>query len=113
MTQLTAQFSQCSQQVITLEQELAGTLQCPQAAELLREVQQAEREKLQLTLSLQALRAAHAHKRFSWQVEEEAEAAAAAMGLMGWPGHICSIGCNHQSPDNEPTQVPPACAVHN
>lgn len=53
MTQLTEQFNECSQQVITLERALAGPLGQPDAAELLREVQQQEREKLRLTLSLQ------------------------------------------------------------
>jgi hypothetical protein len=101
MVQLTGQFQQCSQQVIAIEQALAGPLGQPQAAELLRSLQENEREKLQLTLSLQALKAAHEHQRFSWQAEEGADAAG-----VGWPGHVCGVGCSHQGPADEPTQVP-------
>ncbi|KAF6254058.1 DNA repair REX1-B-domain-containing protein [Scenedesmus sp. NREL 46B-D3] len=43
----------------------------PDLAGLLRQVQELERDKLRLTLSWQALRAAHASGRFSWQSEAD------------------------------------------
>lgn len=62
MVQLTAQFQECSQEVIRLAERLEGPLGSPQAAALLREVQQHEREKLELTLSQQVAGAAP-HRR--------------------------------------------------
>ncbi len=101
MVRLTGEFQQCSQQVRALEQQLGGPLAQPQAAELLRALQERERDKLQLTLSLQALKAAHAHGNFSWQAEE----AAAGGEESGGAGHVCGMGCSHEGPADEPTQV--------
>ena len=112
---------------------------------VLRPPQEHERNKLRLTLALQALKAAHAQQRFrcfyaaafshahthlpptpththlsdpptllplllncSWQHEEAAAAAlaslpAGAVDLL--QGHLCGIGCVHQTPTDEPTHV--------
>lgn len=101
MTQLTAAFGELSQRVIGLEQQLAGPLGQPAAAATLRELQAAEREKLRLTLALQALKAAHSQRRFSWQ-QAEGEAGA---GAIGWTGHVCGVGCVHEGAPDEPTQA--------
>eukprot|EP00887_Chlorella_sp_A99_P003665 scaffold7.g3665.t1 len=77
-------------------QDLAG---------LLRGVQEQERRKLELTLSLQALKAAHAQRRFSWQHEEAAEERGAHAH-----GDECGAGCAHGAVP-EPTQAEWEAAV--
>lgn len=101
MAQLTQQFNQCSLEVIALQQRLSGPLGLPQTADLLGELQGQERRKLQLTLSLQALKAAHAHRQFSWQEEEGGGEGVGG----GTPDHVCGLGCGHAAPSNEPSQV--------
>jgi hypothetical protein len=63
MGQLTAQFQGCSLRVRAMEAALQNSGQL-EAAALLRVVQENEREKLRLTLSLQALKAAYQQERF-------------------------------------------------
>lgn len=97
-------FQACSLQVRAAEaglreagrQDLAG---------LLRGVQEQERRKLELTLSLQALKAAHAQRRFSWQHEEAAEERGAHAH-----GDECGAGCAHGAVP-EPTQAEWEAAV--
>ncbi|EFN57050.1 hypothetical protein CHLNCDRAFT_143776 [Chlorella variabilis] len=113
MGQLTAQFQDCSRRVLSVEAALQSTGQ-DEAAALLRAVQENEREKLRLTLALQALKAAHAQQRFSWQHEEAAVAAAASLapGVADLlQGHLCRVGCVHEAPTDEPTQAEYAGAV--
>ncbi|WIA34400.1 hypothetical protein OEZ86_012736 [Tetradesmus obliquus] len=65
---ITPGFTAVSQQVIAIESCLkSSAVARPDLAGLLRQVQELERDKLRLTLSWQALRAAHASGRFSWQ----------------------------------------------
>eukprot|EP00877_Chromochloris_zofingiensis_P007611 jgi/Chrzof1/3102/Cz12g12030.t1 len=67
MQQLTAAFGACSRDVIAVENCLRDDVSRSDLTALLRSVQSHEKNKLQLTLSLQALKAAHAAGRFSWQ----------------------------------------------
>ncbi|KAF8061303.1 yqkD [Scenedesmus sp. PABB004] len=68
MAAVTPAFAAASQQVIHIEGCLrSDAVGRPDLAALLRRVQELERDKLRLTLSWQALRAAHAAGRFSWQ----------------------------------------------
>jgi hypothetical protein len=72
MTSTTAEFQALSQRVLALEARLRGPLAAAPAADALRAVQGLERQKLQITLSLHALRSSLAHQRFSWQHEGHA-----------------------------------------
>lgn len=63
MAELTARFQQLSARVRGLEAALGGAGR-RDAAALLRGVQEGERDKLRLTLGLQAMKAAHAQRRF-------------------------------------------------
>jgi len=127
---LTPEFSDASSAVRAFETALAGPRGRPDLAALLRAVQEGEREKLRLTLALQALRQAHAAGNFSWQQEgaEAADAfepppapaahdhahgehahgdgAAAANGHAGCCGHG-----DHPPPPPEPTQAEWEAAV--
>ncbi|KAG1666884.1 hypothetical protein FOA52_013517 [Chlamydomonas sp. UWO 241] len=67
MSAATAAFNACSGQVIAVERALADEQGRADLARLLRRVQEGEREKLRLTLVLQALRSPHAIGAFSWQ----------------------------------------------
>eukprot|EP00879_Flechtneria_rotunda_P030416 GHRR01033046.1.p1 GENE.GHRR01033046.1~~GHRR01033046.1.p1 ORF type:complete len:252 (+),score=104.38 GHRR01033046.1:970-1725(+) len=68
MQHITQAFSAVSKQVIDIESCLSSEpVGCADMAGLLRQVQELEKNKLKLTLSWQALRAAHAAGRFSWQ----------------------------------------------
>lgn len=64
-----------------MEAALRDQLQRPDLAALLRRVQEAERNKLQLTVSLQSLKRAHALSSFSWQRHPDAPSAAAAADM--------------------------------
>lgn len=66
LAEMTVQFQTLSQGVREVEAALRDAGHDDLAA-LLRQVQEQEREKLQSTLALQALRAARAHKRLGWQ----------------------------------------------
>jgi hypothetical protein len=69
MAASTTEFQALSQRVLALEAALRGRLAQGGAADALRAVQAGEREKLQATLALHALKSAVAHRRFSWQHE--------------------------------------------
>lgn len=73
LQEATAGFNSCSKQVIFAETCLKQELQRPDLAALLRVVQEQEREKLRLTLSLQSLKQALAFETFSWQHEEDVD----------------------------------------
>jgi hypothetical protein len=65
---VTASFQKASLRVRSAEAALGSSpLNRPDLASLLRQVQDAEREKLEITLSLQSLRGALARGNFSWQ----------------------------------------------
>ncbi|PSC72968.1 hypothetical protein C2E20_3660 [Micractinium conductrix] len=108
--QLTAEFQQLSALVIGAEAALRGQGQAD-LADLLRTVQENEREKLRLTVALQALKAAHAQQRFSWQHEEAASSSLAPGVSDLLQGHLCGLGCMHEAPADEPTKAEYAAAV--
>lgn len=70
LTAVTTGFSQCSNDVIALEKALSEECRRPDLAAMLRQVQQLEREKLHLTITMQALKRAFTFGLFSWQREE-------------------------------------------
>lgn len=108
--ELTGHFQELSGRVRAVEAALKAGGQ-GELAGLLRTVQEGEREKLRLTLALQALKAAHSQQRFSWQ-HEEAAAAALAPGVADLlQGHLCGVGCMHEAPSDEPTQAEYSAAV--
>ncbi|MEW5301242.1 MAG: hypothetical protein WDW38_004801 [Sanguina aurantia] len=67
MAQLSGAFGACSQRVRAIESVLSIRHDRGDLARLLDTLQGLEREKLRLTLALQALRQAHAFHTFSWQ----------------------------------------------
>ena len=84
MAGLTSHFQLLSQRALAVETVLrqlyvtsksAGT-----AADIVRVVQNAERRKLELTLALQAIRAAMHQERFSWQHGDQGAIGGAVMG---------------------------------
>lgn len=95
MAAATDDFQALSLRALHLEAELRDVLHRPDAADIVQTVQRYERDKLQATLSLQAVRGAVANQRFSWQHE-------------GGEGHTCGAcsgisGCGHGS--TEPTEA--------
>ncbi|GIL54110.1 hypothetical protein Vafri_9652 [Volvox africanus] len=70
MTELTMAFNDCSKKVIILEGMLKELGRADLAA-ILRGVQDSERDKLRLTLTLQALKQAAAFRSFSWQQQQQ------------------------------------------
>lgn len=66
LAEMTVQFQQLSQGVREVEAALRDAGH-DDLASLLRQVQEQEREKLQSTLALQALRAARVHQRLPWE----------------------------------------------
>jgi hypothetical protein len=135
---LTPEFSDASSAVRAFEAALAGPRGRPDLAALLRGVQEGEREKLRLTLALQALRQAHAAGNFSWQKEGAEEANALEPPAAHAPaaahdhghgehshgeggaanGHAHGPGCcghgaggSHPPPPPEPTQAEWEAAV--
>lgn len=85
-------------------------------AALLREVQAAERRRLELSLSLQALRAARSLRRFSWQQEPGGEDAAdtgigadscSTCSMHGTHGHTSGHSCGSAAsrPPPEPSKA--------
>jgi hypothetical protein len=68
--ELTAEFSQLSQRARDLETALLSS-SAPQAAQIVRAAQDAERDKLNLTLALQRLRRPFALGAFSWQQQQQ------------------------------------------
>lgn len=106
MAELTPAFSACSQRVRGLQADLDGALARPDLAALLNAVQEGERDKLRLTLELQALKQAYAFKTFSWQHrpggDEDGEGGDDDGGLLepgGGGGHEGAhhhgCGCGH------------------
>jgi len=81
LPQLTSAFSDISRAVIQLEASLTQELGRPDLAALMRRVQEGEREKLKLTLALQALKKAHAFETFAWQSDAD-EAAWLGIGAL-------------------------------
>jgi hypothetical protein len=67
MARLTADFNSCSAAVLALEEKMKNENNRKDLATLIRTVQDNEREKLRLTLTLQTLRVSYANKAFSWQ----------------------------------------------
>lgn len=66
--EVTTSFQQASLRVRSAETAFSSSsINRPDIASLLRQVQVAEREKLEITLSLQSLRGALARGNFSWQ----------------------------------------------
>mmetsp|Transcript_4407 Transcript_4407/g.10919 ORF Transcript_4407/g.10919 Transcript_4407/m.10919 type:complete len:235 (-) Transcript_4407:171-875(-) len=134
MADVTVAFSECSQQVIAAEEELKDRCGRADLALLLRRVQVLEREKLALTLSLQALKQAGSVGVFSWQRAAASGAEQAAGGSFGAQGehdplephspqghgeahghghehqhgegcgHAHHACCGHSAPPDEPTQ---------
>lgn len=92
---MTLEFQEISQGVRDVQQALedAGYTDL---ADLLRQVQQQEKEKLHTTLALQALRAAYAHRKFSWQLANGEEVDAGVGGEVdaetGGGHHTCCGG---------------------
>lgn len=78
LAELTGQFAEVSKEVIDLEASLRDGRGRGDLADMLRGVQQNEREKLRLTLALQALKAAYEKREFSWQQEQQDDRAVAA-----------------------------------
>ncbi|KAL6749892.1 DNA repair REX1-B-domain-containing protein [Haematococcus lacustris] len=103
----TASFQEVSQAVRGVEAELRadqeeGGAGRPDLAGLLRRVQDSEREKLRLTLSLQSLRTAAAFRTFSWQ-HGHAEGGAGLGGGHGGPlepGHAPGPSAAGLQPDS-------------
>ncbi|GLC44532.1 hypothetical protein PLESTB_000063400 [Pleodorina starrii] len=79
MADLTAAFSECSKRVIALEGALKDMGRTDLAATL-RSVQESERDKLRLTLTLQALKQAAAFRTFSWQQRKPQQGGASGSG---------------------------------
>ncbi|CAD7698297.1 unnamed protein product [Ostreobium quekettii] len=67
----TKAFSEISAAVIAIEATLRKESHAHDVADILRRVQEGERDKLRLTLSLQALKRVHAFRGFSWQRDNE------------------------------------------
>ena len=59
-----------SQSVLNLEAQLKGDLQRPDLADLIRSIQDNERDKLRYTMTIQALKEAESRQQFSWQQPE-------------------------------------------
>ncbi|EFJ46080.1 hypothetical protein VOLCADRAFT_62922, partial [Volvox carteri f. nagariensis] len=70
LSELTLAFNDCSKKVIGLESALQEMGRADLAATL-RTVQESERDKLRLTLTLQALKQAAAFRTFSWQQQRQ------------------------------------------
>lgn len=88
LAELTAEFSECSAEVLGIEAALREGRGRGDLAALLRGVQQGEREKLRATLALQALRGAYDRQEFSWQREEQQQQAQAQK----LPGAVSASG---------------------
>jgi len=67
----TKAFSEISAAVIAIEATLRRESHADDVADILRRIQEGERDKLRLTLSLQALKKVHAFRGFSWQRDNE------------------------------------------
>ncbi|PNH12239.1 hypothetical protein TSOC_000870 [Tetrabaena socialis] len=75
MAEVAASFTDCSRRVMALEATLKELGRADLGATL-REVQEWEREKLRLTLALQALKQAAAFRTFSWQQQQQQQGGA-------------------------------------
>lgn len=84
MNDVTAIFQNVSERVRGIEAHLVQHGR-DDLALLLRQVQEGEREKLEISLSLQALRTALAQGQFSWRTDD-----AAAAGGVGAPSNRCN-----------------------
>lgn len=99
---MTVQFQQLSQGVRDVEASLRDAGH-DDLAQLLRQVQEQEREKLQSTLALQALRAARVHKRLGWEDDaDEGLGAQSASHVCGHHHHADGHAC---SPPAAPTKA--------
>lgn len=110
MASLTSQFQAMSRRVLAVEATLRDILARPDVADLCRTVQNAERRKLELTLTLQAVRAAVEQERFEWLRGGDhgvgAEDAAAAVGHDHGHGHSCgACGVSAADVPPEPTEA--------
>ena len=93
----TQEFAKLSGRAVAAETALRGPLGRPDAADIVRTVQENERAKLHVTIALQAVRGAVAEQRFSWQAEE---GGGAVVGCE----HACAGACGHAAPE-EPTEA--------
>ncbi|KAF5827357.1 hypothetical protein DUNSADRAFT_789, partial [Dunaliella salina] len=106
LQELTAAFSQCSIQARAVQAELRSR-QREDLATFVEEIQGNERTKLQLTLSLQALKQAGAAGVFSWQKAPLAE----GVGPLGSPAVLA--GQSHPDEDEaDPLEPGSACTQH-
>lgn len=97
-------------QVIAVENELKQQQSRQDLAALLRSIQEHERSKLQLTMSLHALRQAHREQMFTWQNPPDPAADADAVGnepaVHSHAGHRPGcIGCSEQTCSNPAQKV--------
>jgi hypothetical protein len=100
--EVTASFQKASLRVRSAEAALGSSpIHRPDLASLLRQVQEAEREKLEITLSLQSLRGALARGNFSWQQPGYYNNDGGADH--GAIGH--DTGCSHYSGSSRATTV--------
>lgn len=99
------QFQSLSQGVREVEAALRKAGHDDLAA-LLRQVQEQEREMLQSTLALQALRVARVHRRLGWQDGDDE-----GVGADGPPQHSCGHHHHDCSPPAGPTKAEYEAAV--
>ena len=109
MQSLTAEFQSLSQRILAVETTLRDHFNSPDIANLCRTVQTAERRKLELTLTMQAMRSAVEQGRFEWQHGDHGVGAEGADGdhVHGHGnGHSCGA-CGGSSADvtSEPTEA--------
>jgi len=69
LRETTAEFKNLSNRIRTVETALQGSLQRPDAADIVRSIQEHERDKLYYTVAIQSMRGSVAGRRFSWQRE--------------------------------------------
>ena len=72
LTDSTSAFSAISADVIAVERRLSEEYGASDIADIIRNVQEVERDKLRVTLSLQALRKVYEFRGFSWQRDDYA-----------------------------------------
>jgi hypothetical protein len=93
LSRLAGEFQLLSQRVVALEATLLNPLSRHDLAALLRSVQEGEREKLQLTLAVQSLRALKEREQPAWRGVGSAGENPDAVGAT--PSHVCGSGCGH------------------
>ncbi|GAX77542.1 hypothetical protein CEUSTIGMA_g4986.t1 [Chlamydomonas eustigma] len=111
----TTAFSNCSKQVRLIETGLLAVHDREDLAKLIRTIQDHEREKLRLTLTLNSLKSAFEFKTFTWQQEEDAdilESSSQQRTCACCPGpHADGTGGSGQPAALEPTESEYTLAV--